>query len=380
MNEIGIATIQILGGLGLLVMGGEILVRGASALAQFFRMSPLLIGLTVVSFGTSAPELAVSLKAVYSNNDALAVGNVVGSNIFNILFVLGGSALVVPLLVNSQLVRRDVPLMIISSMMLMLFTLNGELNRWESLLLFLFLIGYLVLAFYQSRTEKALTASPASMTDIPAATHARYARLFWNLLQVVGGVALMAIGANLLIRGASWTAASLGVSELVIGLTVVAIGTSLPEAITSLVAAFRGEREIAVGNVVGSNLFNISAVLGLCGILSPRSIPIPLDAIAFDIPIMVVVAFACFPIFADGNIIRRWEGALFLAYLVLYLTFVVLIATGSSHLDKLTTVTYVFIIPLTVLTVAVSCYRSFTNGTWNRLDDPGGPTASHWQP
>jgi cation:H+ antiporter len=373
MNEIGLATIQILAGLGLLIVGGEVLVRGASEMAKFFRMSPLLIGLTVVSFGTSAPELAVSLKAVYSNSDALAVGNVVGSNIFNILFVLGGSALIVPLLVNSQLVRRDVPLMIIASMMLMFFARNGELNRWESLLLFGFLIGYLALAFYQSRTENALASISPPAEGATDLAQSGSPGLVWHLLQVVGGVALLAIGANLLIRGASWTAASLGVSELVIGLTVVAIGTSLPEAITSLVAAFRGEREIAVGNVVGSNLFNISAVLGLSGILSPRSIPIPLDAISFDIPVMVVVAFACFPIFASGNIIRRWEGALFMCYLVLYLAFVVLIATDSHHIDKLTTVTYVFVIPLTVLTLAVSCYQSICNRTWNQFQDPGAP-------
>jgi len=366
MSDIGLATIQILGGLGLLVIGGEVLVRGASGLAQLMKMSPLLIGLTVVSFGTSAPELAVSIKAIYNNSDALAVGNVVGSNIFNVLFVLGGSALIVPLLVDSQLVRRDVPLMIIASMMLMFFTRNGELTRLESVALFGFLIGYLALAFYQARSEKKSPEMGGNISDSSAKSQSKLPSISWNLILVIVGIALLAGGANLLIRGASWTATSLGVSELVIGLTVVAIGTSLPEAVTSLVAAFRGEREIAVGNVVGSNLFNISAVLGLAGILSPRPIPIPLDANSFDIPVMVVVAFACFPIFASGNVIRRWEGGLFLFYLVLYLGFVVLNAINSDHIDKLATVTYVFIIPLTVITVAVSCYQSIANRTWNR--------------
>lgn len=364
MHEPLLASIQIIGGLVLLVFAGEILVRGASSMAQLFRMSPLLIGLTVVSFGTSAPELAVSLKAIYSNSDALAVGNVVGSNIFNVLFVLGGSALIVPLLVDNQLIRRDVPLMIVASLLLMYFANDGLLTRFEGGVLFSMLILYLTWCIFHSRNESIRVQSEFS-ENWPEKKFS-WKNLFVSGTMVVAGIGLLALGANLLILGAVWTAASLGVSELVIGLTVIAIGTSLPEAVTSLVAAYRGERDIAVGNVVGSNLFNILAVLGLSGLLAPRSIPIPIEAIAFDIPVMVAVAFACFPIFATGNLIRRWEGGLFFFYLILYLAFVVLDAVGSNHLDKLAMVTYVFIIPLTVITIAVSCWQSIAGRKANR--------------
>lgn len=359
MPEPLLASLQIMGGLVLLVFAGEILVRGASSMAQLFRMSPLMIGLTVVSFGTSAPELAVSLKAIYSNSDALAVGNVVGSNIFNILFVLGGSALIVPLLVDSQLIRRDVPIMIVASLLLMYFANDGRLTRIEGGILFLMLVVYLAWCFFQSKKE------PQSVQDEFSGNWPgdlfSWKKFLVSAGLVIAGIGLLALGANLLIRGAVWTAISLGVSELVVGLTVIAIGTSLPEAVTSLVAAYRGERDIAVGNVVGSNIFNILAVLGLSGLLAPRSIPIPIEAIGFDIPVMVAVAFACFPIFATGNLIRRWEGGLFFFYLFLYLAFVVLNAIDSDHLDKLVMVTYVFIIPLTAITIAVSCYQSITH-------------------
>ena len=363
MNPTWLASIQIFGGLVGLVIGGELLVRGASRLARAFRISPLLIGLTVVSFGTSAPELAVSLQAIYSDSDSVAVGNVIGSNIFNVLFVLGGSALIVPLLVSSQLVRRDVPLMIAASVLMWYFCADGSLERWEGGGLFVILLGYLYWSFRESNRESEQVKHEFEQGG--GASSNVKSSLIFDLIYIVAGLAALAIGAQQLVQGASSIALSWGIDELVIGLTVVAIGTSLPEAVTSLVAAIRGEREIAVGNVVGSNLFNILAVLGISGLLAPRAIPVPVEAIWFDIPIMVVVAFACYPIFATGNLIRRWEGALFLLYLTLYLAMLVLDAIDSSYLVSLKLLATLLFVPLTIITIGVSVWQSIRARTWN---------------
>ncbi len=302
MNELLWAAAKIAGGLILLVAGGETLVRGASLLASAMRVSSLVIGLTVVAFGTSAPELAVSLQSAWSGNADLAIGNVVGSNIFNVLFILGFSALIVPLVVSSQLIRWDAPVMIASSVLLFVFGLNGRIERWEGYLLFLGVVLYTWWCIRQSRKEGRQVIEEFE-GEWPSDPGPSAAPPHWlsNLLLIVLGLCLLGLGSNLLISGSVRIASAMGVSQLVIGLTIVAIGTSLPEVVTSITAACRNERDIAVGNVVGSNIFNILCVVGLTSTVSPQGIAVSQSALSLDIPVMLAVAFACLPIFLSGH-------------------------------------------------------------------------------
>ena len=343
-------------GLVLLIVGAEALVRGASRLAGAMGVSPLVIGLTVVAFGTSSPELAVSVKSAFAGEAEIAVGNVVGSNIFNVLFILGLSALVIPLVVDQQLIRLDVPLMIAASFVFYGLALDGEISRVDGLLLFSGIVAYTVFLIRQSRKEsakiKAEYAQEFGEAPPPVPTT-------WlvNLGLTAAGVAMLVIGADWLVDGATAIAARLGVSQLVIGLTIIAAGTSLPEAATSVVAALRGERDIAVGNVVGSNLFNLLCVLGAAGAVAPGGLPVSSAALRLDIPVMIAVAVACLPIFFTGRVIARWEGALFLAYYGAYTAYLVLGAAEHAARAPLGIV-LAFVIPLTALTLLVLAVRA----------------------
>lgn len=249
-------------GLAALVAGAELLVRGASRLALSFGISPLVVGLTIVAFGTSAPEVAVSLGAVADGTTDLAIGNVVGSNIFNVLLILGLAAVISPLCVHVQVIRQEVPMMIGAALVLVALVLDGRLSRGESGLLLALLVVYTVYLIRQSRA-----AAPNDLTEYEkSAPHSRWDS-HWavQLLLVGGGLALLVFGADWLVAAAVSFAKALGVSDLVIGLTIVAAGTSMPEVATSVMATLRGERDIAVGNVIGSNLFNILGCLGLSG-------------------------------------------------------------------------------------------------------------------
>jgi cation:H+ antiporter len=336
-------------GLGLLVAGAEALVRGASKLAAAFGISPLVIGLTVVAFGTSSPEMAVSVMSAYSGQADLAVGNVIGSNIFNVLFILGLSAAIAPLIVSRQLIRLDVPIMIGISVLLLLLALDGNINRLDGVLLFGGIIAYTVFQIVQARREKKANAGSEEAIEKP------HTPLQWliNIGFVVGGLVLLVLGSNWLVDGAIFIAQSLGVSELVIGLTIVAAGTSLPEVATSVIASIRGQRDIAVGNVVGSNIFNILAVLGLSSLVSPESINVAASVLRFDIPVMIVVALACLPIFFTGRVIARWEGFVFLAYYVVYTVYLILAATQNTALTTLNAALIWFVLPITIITLLV---------------------------
>lgn len=341
-------------GLLLLVAGAELLVRGASRLASAAGISPLVVGLTVVAFGTSAPEMAVSVQSAVAGQTDLAVGNVVGSNIFNVLFILGLSALIVPLVVSRQLIRLDVPLMIAVSFLLILLSLDGEISRLEGAFLFAGIIVYTVFLIRQSRRESAALA-----VDLPEGyTSGKSSSWVANVAMVIIGLALLVLGARWLVNGAVEIATALGVSELVIGLTIVAAGTSLPELATSVLASIRGERDIAVGNVVGSNIFNILAVLGLSGIVAPRGLTVVESALTFDIPVMIAVAIACLPIFFSGYLIARWEGALFLAFYVAYVAYLVLNATQHATVPAFEAAMIYFVLPLTAITLLVIGVRS----------------------
>ncbi len=337
-------ALLLLGGFAVLVVGGELLVRGAGALARSIGMSPLIVGLTVVSFATSAPELAVTVDATLSGSPGLAVGNVVGSNITNVLLVLGAAGLILPIAVRRPVIRQDVPVMVGMSVLLLLLSLGGSVSRLDGLLLLALLVGYVTWR---------VVATRGSGRDEDDDAPARPGSPWLNALLVVGGVAMLVVGARWLVRGATDVATTLGLSELVIGLTVVAVGTSLPELATSVIAALRGNVEMAVGNVVGSNIFNIGAVMGIAAVVSPDGVPVAAGAVRFDLPVMIAVALALLPVAFTGFCVARWEAALFVAYYVAYVTYLLLDAAGHDALPQFSGVMLLFVIPITVLTLVV---------------------------
>jgi cation:H+ antiporter len=354
--ELGVLFLFVVG-LVLLVVGAEVLVRGAAKLAAAVGISPLVIGLTVVAFGTSAPELAVSVQSSLSGPGGadIAIGNVVGSNIANVLLILGLSALVAPLVVSQQLVRVDVPILIGASLLMLVMALDGLISTLDGVLLFAGVIGYTAFAVVQGRKEgKAVQEEyAAEYGDKPKGARA----LLLNLALIVAGLVMLVLGANWLVDGAVSIARAFGVSELIIGLTIVAVGTSLPEAATSVMASIKGERDIAVGNVVGSGIFNILSVLGLAAVVVPVGINVAPSAVAFDIPVMTAVAVACLPIFFTGYTIARWEGLLFLGYYVAYTAYLILAAAEHDALSTFGAVMLWFVVPLTVITLLVTVSR-----------------------
>ncbi|MDY0022918.1 calcium/sodium antiporter [Arenimonas caeni] len=343
-----------LAGLALLILGAELMVRGASRLSLSLGIAPLVVGLTVVSFGTSAPELAISVKSALGGQADLALGNVVGSNIFNVLFILGLSALVAPLVVDRQLVRQDVPILIAASLLVGGMAFDRDISRGDGAVLVLLLVAYTGLLYWSSRR-----AAPAELEDplVVGADSPWLSRLWVQLLLIVAGLALLVLGSRWLVAAAIDMATALGVSPLVIGLTIVSAGTSLPEVATSVVAAARGEREIAVGNVIGSCIFNLLAVLGISALVAPQGLGVPGALLAFDLPVMFAVAVACLPVLFTGHRIGRAEGALFLAYYVFYVTYLVLFARDHAALDEFSLVMSVVVIPLTVFTLVVVAWR-----------------------
>ena len=330
-------------GLLLLVAGAEMLVRGASSLAADFGIAPLVIGLTVVAYGTSAPELAVSISASLQGQADVALGNVVGSNIFNVLLILGLSASVAPLVVARQLIRLDVWVMVASSVVVFLMAADLRISRLDGVLL---VGGCLVYTGWLIREARRDSGSNAGAAEIVAPVPARRSVLFVAL-----GLVLLVVGAKWLVDGAVALARSSGVSELVIGLTIVAAGTSLPELATSVTASLRGERDIAVGNVVGSNIFNLLAVLGGSATISPGGIGVSETATTLDIPVMVAVAIACLPIFFSGYRIDRWEGLFFLACYGAYAVYLLLDASRSQALDLYRGAMLWFVLPLVAVTL-----------------------------
>lgn len=351
-------------GLALLIVGAELLVQGGARLAAAMGIPALVIGLTVVAYGTSAPELIVSLTSSFAGQTDIAVGNVVGSNIFNILFILGLSALIAPLVVSQQMVRLDVPLMIGISVLTLLFGLDGQIGRIDGLILFTSAVIYTIVLFWQS------TQAGERKEDTPADTQAEHQSAMaqsnlslWpvNLLYIAGGLACLILGARWLIDSAVTIARSLGLSELIIGLTIVAAGTSLPEVATSVVASIRGEQDIAVGNLVGSNVFNLATVLGLSGLVAPDGIPVSTAALRVDLPIMLAVAVACLPIFFTGYRIDRWEGGLFLGYYIAYLGYLILNASQHTSMPLFNAAIGWFVLPLTLITLVIVTVRSLRN-------------------
>lgn len=342
----------ILLGVTLLIAGAEGLVQGASRLASGFGLSPLVIGLTVVAFGTSAPELTVSVFASLSGQPDIALANVVGSNIFNVLFILGLSAAVAPLVVSQQVVRSDVPLVIAASMLVLLLALDGRLGRIDGALLVSGIVVYTTLLVRLTRVEPGASAS----ADGVEASRGR--RVALDLAFVVGGLGLLVLGSRWMVRGAVAIAEALGVSEAIIGLTIIAAGTSLPEVAASVMASLRGQRDIAVGNVLGSCLFNLLGILGIASVVAPDGISVPASIIGFDLAIMIAASVACLPILFTGHRIDRWEGWLFLGYYVAYTVYLILGAADHDALHAFSAVMGLFVVPLTVVTLVVLALRA----------------------
>jgi len=334
-------------GLVVLVFGAEVLVKYASLFAARLKVPPLIVGLTIVAYGTSAPELAIGAMASLNGQADIALGNVIGSNVYNVLLILGVSALITPLVISEQLVRIDVPVMVVVSVLVLILALDGDFDAIDGAMLLGLLVAYTLMQVQLGRRE---AARGDGIADMPGSKVRDIAMLLF-------GLGLLVVGSRVFLDGAIGLARAFGVSELVIGLTIVAAGTSLPETATSIVAAIRGQRDIAVGNVVGSNVFNILGVLGVTSLLAPGVIEVASSMRVFDIPVMIAVAVACLPIFFAGNVIARWQGAFFVSYYVLYMVYLVLAMQQHDALDAFGAIMLEFVIPITALTFGIVAFR-----------------------
>ena len=345
-------SLEVIGGILLLFLGGDQFVKGSVTLATLCRIPQLVIGLTVVSFGTSAPELFVSVSSILQGADDLAVSNVVGSNIFNILVVLGCSALVLPLRVENRLVRRDVPVLLAISSAAWGMASAGRMTWQAGVAL---LIGLLINTVWEIRTarEDHHAEDQKAETPLPATTGKSRA-LVIALIQLVAGITLLVLGSRTLVSGASAAAAYLNVPTAVIGLTIVATGTSTPELITSVVATMKGRTDLAVGNVVGSCLLNLLMVLGGCAAISGNAgLQVTGELITEDLPVMMVATLVCLPIFWSRRSISRIEGAILLTGYIVYLTDNVLPRTAlASWQDEFRLAALCLVLPIFVVVIA----------------------------
>ncbi len=343
-----------LAGLVALAAGGEFVVMGAAHLARRLGLSPLLIGVTVVSLGTSAPELAVSVDAALAGKAEVSVGNVVGSNLLNTLVVLGVSSLIVPLVVTQRLVWWDVPIMIGATVLVLGLGWDGNLGAVDGGILLVLLATYLVVATLLSPREGAAVQREYE-SEFGEAAGMTLPR---SLLVAAMGLVLLIVGADFFVEAAVALARGLGVSELVISLTVVAIGTSLPELVTAVVAALRGEDDIAVGNVVGSNIMNLLLILGLAALLATGGLAVAPEILTFDLPMCTAAAVACLPIFWTGHRMERVEGGVFVLAYTAYSSVLVLSALGSPAAASARAALYFGVGPLTLLTIGWSVVRA----------------------
>ena len=348
-------TITLIAGLALLILGAEVLVRGAARLSSALGISPLIVGLTVVAYGTSSAELAACVRSAVVGQSGLALGIVVGSNIFNVLFVLGVSALIIPLTVTKRVIRLDVPIMIAVSALLYLLARDGAISRWDGLLLFAGVVAYTLFTVLGARRERSqswLVTEVSAASQIEQPSSRKYS-VITQIFLIVIGLVILVLGSRWFVSGAVSLAESLGVSETVIGLTIVAVGTSLPEAATSIVAALRRKPEIAVGNIIGSNIANVLLVMGVTGLVAPHGVDVSLSALRFDMPVMIAVAVSCLPVFFIGGRIERWEGGLYLGYYFAFVLYLILEAGHHKALPAFVAVMAFLVLPLTIITYIV---------------------------
>ncbi|WP_280418830.1 calcium/sodium antiporter [Nocardia carnea] len=318
-------VLALLLGLAALVVGAELVVREGSAIAARFGISPLVVGMTIVSLGTSLPELAVGLNAARHGNAGLAVGNIVGTNVVNILLILGLSALIRPITFENRTLRIDLPAMIGAAVLLFVLARDGGLTTRDGVWLCLYGAAYLLLMTVLARSDAQRTSSTAGDSRAadgpgsPAGPPAGERSVAREALLLVVGLAVVVAGSEFLVDGAVTIARNLGVTDAVIGLTIVAVGTSAPELVTTLVSTVRGNRDIALGNLLGSSVFNIALILGPTVLVAPGSVPVPDDVLALDLVLMVAAALVCLPVFRTGRRLNRWEGAAFVATYLAYM-------------------------------------------------------------
>lgn len=325
-----------LGGLVVVTLGAEMVLRGAARIAGLLRVPPILIGLTIVSVGTSTPELAVGLAAAHEGRDALAVGNIAGTNIFNILMILGASALIRPLPLRLLSIRLDVPVMIGTALILLAMSADGVLARAEGIAMLTLAVLYTLALVWLSRIETvamrrqfaeeygAAVALPQPGLGLPEST---LGIGVWNMLLLTAGMALTVLGAELLVSGAAAIARIHGVSDAVIGLTIVAVGTSAPELATTLVATIRDDRDVAIGNLIGSSIYNVLVILGLTTVFAADGLDVGPDIRWIDLPLAALVALVCLPVFRSERRVSRAEGAAFVGAYLAYFSFVAAIRT-----------------------------------------------------
>ena len=331
MSEMIFSISEIIVGVLLLFIGGEFFIQGSIALSLILGIPQIVVGLTVVSLGTSSPELLVSLNSVFKNSDSLAASNVIGSNIFNILVVLGISSIIKPLKVKSRIVRRDVPILMAISCSVWAMSSTGLLT-WQAGIFLLFCL--VINTFWEiitinEKDEDFKTAEP-EIDD-----KSQYERKINILLKLLLGILSLSTGANILVNGSKSLASLMGISETIIGLTIVATGTSLPELVTSFIAALKGKTDLAIGNVIGSNLLNQLLILGSCSIFSGlEGLSISQELINTDLPIMVLTTFACLPIFWTKGKITRIEGFILLNIYAFYILDKILLSTNFYFLRE----------------------------------------------
>ncbi len=313
--------ITFLFGLVVITVGAEILLRGASKIATLLDIRPIVIGLTVVSIGTSLPELAVGLTAIGEGAGDIAVGNIAGTNLVNILFILGLSAAIRPLLLNLKSIKTEMYTMIIAAVLLLLLSLDGKLDIWDGLIMLVLGIIYLVIIVRASRNEPFhVQMEFREEYETPARHEKRDIKVWgWNFMLLFCGIVATIYGAEKLVAGAVEIAKYFGMSDAMIGLTVIAIGTSAPELATTLVATFKNERDVAIGNLVGSSIINIFIILGITSIFTPKGIHVSNDLLWFDLPVVALVAMVCYPVFKSDQMVSRKEG---IAFVGLYITYV----------------------------------------------------------
>lgn len=320
------STVLVAAGLGLLIVGAELLIRGAVRLAFSLGVSPMVIGLTIVSVGTSAPELAVGITASLQGNGSITVGNIAGTNILNLLLILCLSAMLQPLPINMQVFKLDLPVMIGAALLLWGLALNGLLSQLEGGLMVILAILYTMALIRMSRAESQAVQEEFSEEygEAGSGRIARQTRLKDAGLLAIG-IWLTVTGANWLVDGSVAIARALGVSDAIIGLTIVAIGTSAPELVTTIIGTIKNEREVAIGNLLGSSIYNILVIMGLTCLASPGGVPVERELILFDLPLMTAVVVMAAPVFWTGKEISRLEGGLgvagYLAYMVWLLSF-----------------------------------------------------------
>ena len=318
--------VMLLGGLVLLIGGAEVIVRYGTRLSRRLGISPLIIGLTIVSIGTSAPELAAGVRAMTAGSGNLLVGNVTGSNLMNLLLILGIAAAIRPISLQRQAVRLDLPAMVAATVLTLIFSLDGSLAVWEGAVLLTFAVTYTAVLIVQAKRE----ASAEHLADVVAhdpeheipvpVPGVKYAVA--DVVLLVAGIATVVLGADLLVAAATELAERFGVSDSLIGLTIVAIGTSLPELATTTMATIRGARSLAVGNLLGSSTYNLTLILGTSLLFAPGRFALETQLLHVDLPVLVVGALVCVPVFLTGREVSRREGWFFIGLYGTYLTYV----------------------------------------------------------